>query len=120
MKIIVVDTELDQLTDLTRYLREIVPVAEISSFQDPLLAMQYAMNHVVDCAFVSTMVRRANVYELSASLRRFCPRILLYVTGEGDAPSWALEPIGAAGYIRRPLSMEILRDTLHLRVEGLA
>lgn len=119
MKILAADDEILQLSKLVRSLGKVVPFAEIYTFSDSAILMQWIEcggGTDVDVAFLDIGMGAVSGLRVAGKLQSLHPRInIIFVTGH---PEYAVDAFAlhASGYISKPATEEKLRTELeHLR-----
>lgn len=114
MKIIVVDLDPGALSLLSKYLKILLPQAEINTFTDPFWSVKYAYNNQVDMIFTETKMRGLNGADVIRLVRRhengFIPA--LYVTESEEEYEEEFCQTPANGFLKKPISIEQLQDLI--------
>lgn len=104
MEIMAVDNQCDRLEELAACLRTAFPEAEIVTFTEPGLAVQYTFKKHVDLVFAERYMRRLDGIQVAEGIHFFCPEAMIYlVYGEGTRPR-EIKQKAVTGYFIRPLS----------------
>lgn len=116
MKIMAVDDEQYALKDLVETLQSVRPDAEIEGFQTTGKALEYAQLKQIDVAYLDIEMSGMNGLELAKRLKEINPQTnIVFVTGYSEHALDAFT-LFASGYILKPVSDEMILDSLeHLR-----
>ena len=112
MKILLVDDEELQLTRLTESVKKVLPTDEVSSFTNPLEALNYAEKNQIDIAFLDIEMPGLNGIMLAKKLKNINPKInIIFVTAYDN---YALEAykMHASGYISKPVNEERIKEEI--------
>lgn len=112
MNMLAVDDEPYALIDLKEALRAVAPGNEITGFSAPCDAMEYALGHRIDVAFLDIELGVMNGLSLAKKLKDIQPSIkIIFVTSYEE---YAVEAftIHATGYLLKPVREEDIRREL--------
>ena len=111
MKIIVADDEILQLNKLERSVKQVVPSAEIFSFNDPFELMEWIekCGYNADIAFLDIEMGPVSGIAVAKKLQSFNPKInVVFVTGFNRYATDAFE-LRASGYVAKPATEQKIR-----------
>ena len=112
MTILAVDNDSKALAQIGGIAAELLPDAEILSFDGSLAALAEARKREIDIAFLSVEMPELNGLFLGQYLKELYPFVnLVYLTEEKDYAYDALF-LHASGYLLKPVSMEGVRREL--------
>ncbi|MDL2248804.1 response regulator, partial [Tyzzerella sp. OttesenSCG-928-J15] len=116
MNIIAVDDERPALNVLARAIKEAAPDCNISTFLNPLEALNYVEEQQVDIAFLDVRMGDMDGVTLAGRLKIAQPKLnIIFVTGY-ERYMEAAFGMHASGYILKPVSADDVREELnHLR-----
>lgn len=109
MRILAVDDENIQLLKLVDCLKEVTPESEVTTFHNPLEALEFAKNNQFDIAFLDIEMPGINGVKLAKELKEINPQInIIFVTGYSE---YALDAysLHASGYLTKPISAERIK-----------
>lgn len=126
MRIMAVDDELSALNVLTGAIKEAVPGVEISSFRNPVDALEFMKDTKCDVVFSDIQMREMNGIFLARKLKEIYPKVnIVFVTGYSDYTGEAFS-IHASGYVYKPVTaakivneMENLRNPVKWKDTGI-
>ena len=113
MKILLVDDEELQLTRLTESVKKVFPTDEVSSFTNPLEALNYAEKNQIDIAFLDIEMPGLNGIMLAKKLKNINPKNnIIFVTAYDN---YALEAykMHASGYVSKPVNEERVKEEIN-------
>lgn len=116
MNIIATDDEALALISLTKAIEAAVPDAVVTGFQKAREALEFAIEHPVDIAFLDIQMRGLDGIELAKRLKEIHPNVnIVFVTGYTQYATEAFT-VRASGYVMKPASKEkILAELENLR-----
>ncbi|WP_339312754.1 response regulator [Paenibacillus sp. FSL M7-0896] len=112
LRVIIVDDEQPSLKRLSRILSESGEVVVCQTFQNPLMAYEYARENPVDIAFLDISMPEVNGMKLSRQLHELYRAMdIVFVTGYEEYALQAFD-INATDYLLKPVSAERVRQAL--------
>lgn len=112
MKILAVDDEQDALEVLMTNIRECEPEAIIHGFNSPMEALEFAVDHPPDIAFLDIRMPGMTGLELAKRLKKFNVNVnIIFSTGYSEFASDAFS-MHASGYLMKPISSKDVRKEL--------
>ena len=113
MKILAVDDEILALEDLVKNIKKVDKSFEITSFNKPNLALQYAKNNYFDVAFLDIEMGPCSGIEMAKKLKKINPNInIIFVTGYSQYAHEAIK-LRASGYVLKPSNTNDIREELN-------
>lgn len=114
MKIITVDDEYTLLKHLTKRVREVLPEADIASFDNPHDVIDYLSDEKPDVAFLDIMIGDMNGVELARRIKSIHPGCdIVFCTGYDSFATQAFD-LGASDYLMKPITVEKIKHSLSL------
>lgn len=111
-EILCVDDERSALINLEYDLKNIDSVESVSSFINPLCALEYAETHTFDVALLDVHMPQMSGIELAQKLRVINPEVqLVFFSGE-EAYGGEIAQLDAAGYLLKPYMEHELKAAL--------
>lgn len=107
----IVDPNLDEREQLVRLLGRQYAAASFADFEDPLLAVKYGANNVVDALYTVTGMKRLNGFELARMLRSFSPAVRLHFIADTEQEKTDAMRLMAEGCVLRPVTADKLKLT---------
>lgn len=116
MNVLLVDDEMLALEKLEDTAREVMPDAELHSFQKAKAAMEFAASARIDVAFLDIDMRIINGVTMAKQLLEFNPNTnIVFCTGFPGYMPQAME-LYCSDYILKPITVEkMTRALAHLR-----
>ena len=112
MKILLVDDEKLQLMRLERFVKEILIDEEISSFLNPLEALEAAKTIQFDIAFLDIQMPVVNGITIAKTLKATNPKVnIIFVTAFDNFGLDAMK-LRASGYISKPVSKAKIQEEI--------
>ena len=112
MNFLAVDDEQLQLSKLVDAIKAVSSDAVINQFSNPLQALKFAEDNVIDVAFLDIEMAGINGVELAKRLKEINPLInIIFVTGYTE---YALDAYSmhASGYLTKPVTKEKIKAEL--------
>ena len=114
MTVMIVDDENLTLKMMTKTVGEVLPEAEIHSFQRVRDALEFAGSTAISIAFLDIQMRGMNGTELAARLNGLQPHInIIFCTAYDEFKGTAMD-LHASGYLMKPVQAEDIRRELSL------
>ncbi|MBO6284665.1 MAG: response regulator [Pseudobutyrivibrio sp.] len=104
MKVMLVDDDKKCLAQLEKITKELLPKAEIISFDDPLNALAKARTEEIDLSFVDTDMPDLSGIELGIYLKELNPFMNIIFSSETKEFGFDAMQIHASGYMLRPVT----------------
>lgn len=112
MDIIAVDDEMLVLKGQEILLRRVLPDAEIHTFHEARMALDYAKGAKVDVAFLDINMRLVDGLTLAKELQSLNPFVnIIFCTGYGEY-AYDAHKLYASGYLMKPISEHDVREAL--------
>ena len=112
MKILCVDDEKLQLLRLERFVKEILTDEEVSSFMNPLDAMEAAKSIPFDIAFLDIQMPAVNGITIAKTLKTTNPKVNIIFVTAFDSFGLDAMKLRASGYISKPVTKEKIQAEL--------
>lgn len=113
MKILAVDNEPLQLKLLSERIKEAEKGSEITTFNNSLLALEWAKEARPDIAFLDISMPVLNGIQLAKELKKLNPLInLVFVTGYFEDYVLDALPLRFSGYLQKPVTLEAVENEL--------
>ena len=112
MNIIAADDERLALKAIVEVIKEVLPDANIVSFQKTKELLEYVKDHKVDMAFLDIQMRGTNGIEIAKLIKDIQPDVnIIFATGYSD---YAIEAfrLHASGYLMKPVTKEDVQREL--------
>ena len=111
MKVLIVDDESLAISRLTRLLNEI-GIDDITSFEDPLLALKDITKNKYDAVFLDISMPNMTGLELADSIIQFEPKT--FIVFQTAYEEYALEAFkkGGLGYLVKPFELDELKTVI--------
>ena len=104
MKVMLVDDDKKCLAQLEKITKELLPKAEIISFDDPLNALAKARTEEIDLSFIDTDMPDLSGIELGIYLKELNPFMNIIFSSETKEFGFDAMQIHASGYMLRPVT----------------
>ena len=114
MTVIIVDDENLTLRMMTKTVEEVLPEAEIHSFQRVKAAIEFAEGTDISIAFLDIQMRGMTGTELAAKLSMLQPHMNIIFCTAYDEYKGAAMDLHASGYLMKPVQAEDIRRELAL------
>ena len=112
MRVMLVDADNKNLAKLEKMTKELLPEAEIISFDDPLNALAKARTEEIDISFLNTNMPELNGIELGVYLKELNPFMnIIFISQSKDYGFDAMQ-LHASGYMLSPISSDRIKDEL--------
>ena len=116
MTIIAVSDDRDILDDLSDYIYEANPDADILEFEDPLLALAQAREEEIDTAFIDTGMKELGGMELGRYLKELNSYVNLIFVSSDKKLAYDAMSMHASGYLLKPPTQDgVERELEELR-----
>lgn len=113
MKVLAVDNEKMQLKMLERAIREAVPDVELTAFNIPMQALEWAKENTIDVAFLDIEMPVMNGVVLGKELKKLNPKVnLIFVTGYYQEYAAEAAPLHFSGYLEKPANATMVLNEL--------
>ena len=112
MRIIIVDEDKKELKEINGIIEKLVPGSDITTFDNPLSALDKARKEEIDMAIINTNLPELEGIELGRYLRDLNPFMnVIFLSHTKDYGYEAME-MHASGYMLKPVSAERLKKEL--------
>jgi len=115
MNILVADPDPEEQRLLSEYLRQNNAPSSITCFADPLLAVKFGANNLVDELYTVAGMRRLSGFELAKMLRVFSPAVRLHFIADTEQERTDAMRLMAESCILRPVTENKLRSAENSR-----
>lgn len=110
MKIIVVHPDKTELVKIKKVLKALHPDYRIEEFTDPMLAFQYAFNHVqIDALFTLIEMKRLDGFTLARMMREDKRKLSINFCSYDEHYRRDAEKFGCDTFISLPMTLENLQ-----------
>lgn len=117
MKIIVVDSNTEQMDQLVECIGEVWPGAEVQTFTDPLQAVKYAYDHPLNALFTEIPLPVMDGFTLAEMMVKRYPDVeVWFVTGHEQYRSYEVA-VSRYKYVMKPVTVEALH-TAHTDIKA--
>lgn len=112
MKILALDDEYLALEGLVYEIKEVLPDAEVRSFNDPAEALEVLSDFIPDVVFLDIEMRTANGVEVAKQIKALNEKVnIIFVTGYSKYMGDAFD-LHASGYVLKPVTKEKIKKEL--------